>query len=162
MNIQQTVFSRFYFFLNKFRTYVWRFLLNGESGRFSVFGRIKVYYPENVCIGNGSKINEGVLLNAQASITIGEQVHLSSYCVLNTGGLDVSRRREERLHLNKQIIIRDGVWIGSGVLINPGVTIGADSVVGAGSVVTKDVPPGVVVVGNPATFLKKIDFEGKE
>jgi len=39
----------------------------------------------------------------------------------------------------------------------PGVTVGRGVTVGAGSVVTKDVPDYVVVVGNPARILKKID-----
>jgi acetyltransferase-like isoleucine patch superfamily enzyme len=47
-----------------------------------------------------------------------------------------------------------GASIGSGAVILAGVTIGAGSLVGAGAVVTRDVPPGVVVVGNPARFLR--------
>jgi acetyltransferase-like isoleucine patch superfamily enzyme len=45
-----------------------------------------------------------------------------------------------------------GASIGSGAVILAGVTIGAGALVGAGAVVTKDVPPGAVVVGNPARF----------
>jgi len=48
-----------------------------------------------------------------------------------------------------------GASIGSGATILGGVTIGEGSLVGAGAVVTKDVPPGVVVVGNPARVLRK-------
>ena len=48
-----------------------------------------------------------------------------------------------------------GAAIGSGATILCGVTIGADALVGAGSVVTKDVPPGAVVAGNPARVLRK-------
>jgi acetyltransferase-like isoleucine patch superfamily enzyme len=47
-----------------------------------------------------------------------------------------------------------GASIGSGAVILAGVTIGAGALVGAGAVVTKDVPPGDVVVGNPARFLR--------
>jgi UDP-2-acetamido-3-amino-2,3-dideoxy-glucuronate N-acetyltransferase len=47
--------------------------------------------------------------------------------------------------------------IGSGVTILGGVTIGEAALVGAGAVVTKDVPPGVVVVGNPARVLRRRD-----
>ena len=46
--------------------------------------------------------------------------------------------------------IGQDVWIGGGAIILPGVTIGDGAIVGAGSVVTKDVAPGVTVVGNPA------------
>ncbi len=48
-----------------------------------------------------------------------------------------------------------GASIGSGATILAGVTIGAQALVGAGAVVTKDVPPGVVVVGNPARVLRE-------
>lgn len=47
-------------------------------------------------------------------------------------------------------IIRRGASIGAGAVILPGLTIGEGSVVGAGAVVTKDVPDGATVVGNPA------------
>ena len=54
------------------------------------------------------------------------------------------------------ITIEDGVWLGGSVVVCPGVTIGARSVVGAGSVVTKDVPPDVVVAGNPARVVRSL------
>ncbi len=53
-------------------------------------------------------------------------------------------------------IVRKGASIGSGSTILGGVTIGADSMVGAGSVVTRDVPPGVIVAGNPARVLRRV------
>ena len=45
--------------------------------------------------------------------------------------------------------IGSNCWIGAGAVIMPGVTIGDGSVIGAGSVVTRDIPSGVVAVGNP-------------
>ena len=54
-------------------------------------------------------------------------------------------------------IVRRGASIGSGSTILCGLEIGADAIVGAGSVVTRDVPPGVVVAGNPARVLRRID-----
>ncbi|MDE7447934.1 MAG: sugar O-acetyltransferase, partial [Helicobacter sp.] len=47
------------------------------------------------------------------------------------------------------------------VTICPGVTIGENSVIAAGSVVTKDVPPNVIVAGNPARVIKQLDYERK-
>jgi acetyltransferase-like isoleucine patch superfamily enzyme len=46
--------------------------------------------------------------------------------------------------------VEDGVSIGANSTILPGITLGRGSVIGAGSVVTKDVPPGITVLGNPA------------
>ena len=53
-------------------------------------------------------------------------------------------------------VIRRGASIGSNATILCGVTIGEGAIVGAGSVVTKDVPPGVIVAGNPARILRRI------
>jgi acetyltransferase-like isoleucine patch superfamily enzyme len=50
------------------------------------------------------------------------------------------------------VVVEDGSIIGGRAVIKPGVKIGKDSVVGMAAVVTKDVPPGVVVVGHPATI----------
>jgi acetyltransferase-like isoleucine patch superfamily enzyme len=53
-------------------------------------------------------------------------------------------------------VVKRGASLGSSVTVLCGVTIGENAVVGAGSVVTKDVPPGAVVAGNPARILKKL------
>lgn len=54
-------------------------------------------------------------------------------------------------------VVERGATIGSNCVILPGVRIGQRAFVAAGSVVTKDVAPGVIVVGNPATFLRPVD-----
>ena len=56
----------------------------------------------------------------------------------------------------KPVHIGNGVWIGSGSIILPGVTIGDNAVIGAGSVVTKDVPEGMIAVGNPARVIGSV------
>jgi acetyltransferase-like isoleucine patch superfamily enzyme len=56
----------------------------------------------------------------------------------------------------KPVTIRDKVWIGLNAIILKGVTIGEGSVVAAGSVVTHDVPPYVVVAGNPARVVREL------
>lgn len=55
------------------------------------------------------------------------------------------------------IEIRDNVQIGVRATILPGVVIGPNAIVGACSVVTKDVPPGSVVAGNPAHVICTLD-----
>jgi UDP-2-acetamido-3-amino-2,3-dideoxy-glucuronate N-acetyltransferase len=54
-------------------------------------------------------------------------------------------------------LVKRGASIGSGVTILGGVTIGERAIVGAGSVVTRDVPAGTIVAGNPARVFRKID-----
>lgn len=53
----------------------------------------------------------------------------------------------------QETVVKRGASIGSGVTLLGGITIGENAIVGAGSVVTKDVPPGVTVAGNPARVL---------
>ena len=52
-------------------------------------------------------------------------------------------------------MVKRGASIGSGATILCGVTVGEHAIVGAGSVVTKDVPPGAIVAGNPARLLRR-------
>ena len=51
--------------------------------------------------------------------------------------------------------VQKGASIGSGATLLSGVTIGENAIVGAGSVVTRNVPPGTIVAGNPARTLRK-------
>jgi acetyltransferase-like isoleucine patch superfamily enzyme len=50
-------------------------------------------------------------------------------------------------------LVKRGASIGSGSTILCGITIGEHALVGAGSVVTRDVPPGCIVAGNPARVI---------
>ncbi|MCD8127208.1 MAG: sugar O-acetyltransferase, partial [Clostridiales bacterium] len=62
---------------------------------------------------------------------------------------------------NVPVHIGRNCWLGAGVVVLPGVTIGDNTVVGAGSVVTKDLPAGVVAVGNPCRVLRPIGERDK-
>jgi acetyltransferase-like isoleucine patch superfamily enzyme len=53
-------------------------------------------------------------------------------------------------------LVKRGASIGSGATLLCGITIGERAIVGAGSVVTKDVPPGAVVAGNPARVIRRL------
>ena len=53
-------------------------------------------------------------------------------------------------------LVKRRAAIGSGVTLLCGITIGENAMIGAGSVVTRDVPPGAVVVGNPARIIKAV------
>lgn len=69
--------------------------------------------------------------------------------------LDAAARRKSEYA--KPITIGSDVWVGGGALILAGVTIGARAVIGAGSVVTRDIPEGVLAVGNPCRVIRSVD-----
>lgn len=79
--------------------------------------------------------------------------------ITHDGGTYVFRCQEKYKEVIRygKIHIKENCFIGLNTIILPGVTIGPNSVVGAGSVVTKDVPPGVVVAGNPAKIITTTD-----
>jgi len=156
-NFTRYIFNKIYFIRARFRGYYWRLLMGNMGSTVVLYGRIIVGYPENISIGDHSRINEGVILNGRAPLIIGKHVHISPFCALNTAGLDISKKLEERNHIFAPITIEDGVWLGTNVLVNSGVTIGKNSVVGSGSVVTKDVPPNVLVAGVPAVVIKSLE-----
>jgi acetyltransferase-like isoleucine patch superfamily enzyme len=56
----------------------------------------------------------------------------------------------------EKTLVKTGASIGSGATILSKITIGEHAIVGAGSVVTRDVPPGAIVAGNPARVLRSL------
>ena len=56
-------------------------------------------------------------------------------------------------------VVKRGASIGSGATLLCGITIGENAMIGAGSVVTKDVPAGAIVAGNPARVMRSISLE---
>ena len=156
MNIFLRIYQKQTKIIILIRTFFWKLLFKKFGNNSKIFGRVVIYSPENIEFGHNSTLNEGVLLNARTTIKIGNFVHISPYCTLNTGELEYQKIMSERTHKSRPIEIEDGVWIGSGAIINPGVKIGKNSVIGAGAVVTKDIPENSVAVGVPAEVIKKI------
>jgi maltose O-acetyltransferase len=113
------------------------------------YGFPKLIHPERIAIGERSTINHGVVLSGRGGITIGKRVRLSTYATLESELLSVDA--VPRSHDARPIVIEDDVWIASGAIVVAGVTIGRNSVVAAGAVVTRDVPPGSLAAGIPAT-----------
>ena len=57
-------------------------------------------------------------------------------------------------------VVKRGASIGSSATLLCGITVGENAMIGAGSLVTKDVPPGVIVAGNPARVIRRIEDKG--
>ncbi|HAJ45576.1 MAG TPA: acyltransferase [Alphaproteobacteria bacterium] len=112
------------------------------------FARLK-----GVKVGEGCRIGIRDFGTEPFLISIGDRVTIApGVQILTHDGSSWLVRDENgsRYHLIGEVKICDDVFVGANAIILPGVTISSNSVVGAGSVVTKDVPPGSVVVGNPA------------
>jgi maltose O-acetyltransferase len=119
---------------------------------------LRVDYGFNVRIGARSFVNFGLVALDPAPITIGDDVQIGPNVQLLTPTHPIEPGpRRDKWEAAEPITIGDNVWLGGGVIVCPGVTIGADTVVGAGSVVTRDLPAGVVAVGNPARVLRSVD-----
>src|SRR5690554_762918 len=114
-------------------------------------------YGFNIRIGSRAFVNFGLVALDVCPITIGDDVQIGPGVQLLTPvhPLEAEPRRA-KLESGKPIVIGDNVWLGGGVIVCPGVNIGADTVVGAGSVVVRDLPTGVLAVGNPARIVRTL------
>jgi acetyltransferase-like isoleucine patch superfamily enzyme len=129
--------------------------------------RERVTVGDDVVIGRGSLVENdttvgcGTKIQAMAYITaystLEEDVFIAP-CVQTTND-NFMGRTEQRHALVKGPTIRRGARIGGGAVLCPGVEIGEEAFVGAGAVVVRDVPPRVVVVGNPARVLRDVPEE---
>lgn len=97
----------------------------------------------------------GCYIQAKGKIDIGDYTQISS----NVGLISSNHSLfDSRKHEIESISIGKYCWIGMGAIILPGVVLGDFTVVGAGSIVTKSFEDGyVVIAGNPAKLIKKID-----
>lgn len=87
-------------------------------------------------------------------VMIGSGVHI--YVANHRYELENKNIIDQGHYEAKDIVLKEGCWIGANSIILAGITIGKNAVVGAGSVVTKDVPSRVVSAGNPANIVRQL------
>lgn len=96
-------------------------------------------------------------------IYVGDYTMIGPNVTIATAGHPILPELREKLYqYNMPVHIGRNCWIGAGAMILPGVTIGDHTVIGAGSVVTKDIPSGVVAVGNPCRVMREINEHDKK
>ena len=138
---------------------------------YGVFGSVsmsftgtKIWHPELSNIGN-CIIGANCIIHSHVwigdGVVIGSNVRIQAFCYI-PGGVTI----EDDVFLGPRVtmtndryppspnlektLVKKGASIGAGAVILPGITIGENAIIGAGAVVTKDVPDGVTVYGNPA------------
>lgn len=103
-----------------------------------------------VAIGNGTYINRRTEIMCKERVTIGEHCAISWDVVI----ADTDYHELAGSKSTAPVTIGDRVWIGARAVILKGVTVGGGAVIAAGSIVTKDVPAGALVAGNPARVIR--------
>ena len=114
-------------------------------------------YGFNVKVGKNFYSNHNLVILDCAEVTFGDNVFVGPNCGFYTAIHPIdAHQRNTGIELAKPIKVGSDVLFGGGVTVLPGVTIGNNVVIGAGSVVVKDIPSGVVAVGNPCKPIRKI------
>lgn len=109
-------------------------------------------------IGEGTVVMQGAIIQTCAKV--------GKHCIINTGAsVDHECQIDDYVHISPHatlcgnVHVGEGTWIGAGTTVIQGVKIGKWCMIGAGSVVTKDIPDGVLAVGNRCKIIKKIENE---
>lgn len=132
-------------------------LVEGYNPYVFIESDFKCVFGKNIHFKGMAMLNFNCTLLDSNIITIGDRTLIGPGChiICTNHSLDAEERMKG-IFDNRPITIGNRVWIGANVTILPGVTIGDEAVIGAGSVVTKDIPAGVVAVGNPCKVLRKV------
>jgi maltose O-acetyltransferase len=108
-------------------------------------------YGFNISLGSGVFLNFNCVVLDVVEVSIGDRTQIGPGVQILTA--DHPRDPADRLaglEFGRPISIGQNVWIGGAAVILPGVKIADGAIIGAGAIVTRDVPPGATVVGNPA------------
>lgn len=148
--------------------------MNSRTGRlrlyFWAFYRKLLLDPQRIAAAwrkTGMQIGEGtyVYRDVRFGLSGRDPIRIGANCVL-TGctilGHDASTNRALGIPpgdppIMQGVVVEDDCFVGYGSIVLMGVRIGKGSIVGAGAVVTRDVPPGSVVVGNPARVICAVE-----
>jgi putative colanic acid biosynthesis acetyltransferase WcaF len=117
-----------------------------------VYSSVKIWLPSNLIMEEHSCLGPKVICYNM------DCIHLRSYVIISQGAHLCAGTHDIRdptfQLLTHPITIEDRAWVATEAFIGPGVRVGQGAVVGARAVVFKDVPPWMVVIGNPARVLK--------
>jgi acetyltransferase-like isoleucine patch superfamily enzyme len=140
--------------LRIFTFFKMRKIYSGENAR--------IAYPFHISVKNTVRIGDftyvGPYCDFRSNLTTGNHCIIAPRVAFIGGDHKIPERGELVLESGiaelKTTVIGDDVWIGFRSIIMHGVHLGNSSIIASGSVVTKDVPEGAIVGGNPAKFIK--------
>ena len=128
-------------------------LFGAQVGRGAqIMPSARIWAPWNLALGDCATLGAGVDVYSVGRIEIGAHATVSQRAFLCTATHDVD-------HPNMPLVVAPvkigaGAWVCAEAYVHPGVEIGTDAVAGVRAVVLHDVPPGQIVGGNPAKFLR--------
>ena len=128
-------------------------LFDGTPPQIGIFTPVQIDFPKQMTFGKGVFINHSFTAMSIGGIKIGDNVQIGPHVTIVTDNHDLAHRNVLRC---KGVTIGNNVWIGAEVKIMPGVHVGDNAVLAGGAVVTKDVPPGAIVGGNPAKVIRML------
>lgn len=149
----------------------------------SVYNPTKILKPEQIEVGEGTQIDEFVLINGGQGVRLGRMNHIASFVSIIGGGTfetgdyagiaagarivtgthhygDGQRISplippEDQCVIRGRVVLGADVLIGTNAIVHPNVTIGEGAIVGSGSLVVKDVDPWTINVGVPVRTVGK-------
>ncbi len=134
-----------------------RFLLRLFGARIGkdvhIYNSATIYMPWNLEIDDWSSIGEHAYVYNLGRVRIGKRTTISHRAHLCAGTHDYT---QPELPLKKpSITIFDQAWVCADAFVGPGVVVGEGAIVGARAVAMRDVPPWMIVSGNPAKVMKQ-------
>ena len=113
---------------------------------------VRIKYPWLLSVGDHCWIGQESWIDNLVPVHIGNHVCVSQRAYLCTGSHNY--RKQSFDLMPAEIWLEDGCWVAAGALVTGGVRVGANALVAGGSAVSKDVPPGVIVSGVPAKYVR--------
>ncbi len=107
-------------------------------------------------VGHNVFVNQNCTFYDLGGLDIGDDVMIGPNVNIITTGHPLEPSQRRAATIGNPIVIERNVWIATGATIVGGVRVGENSVVAAGSVVTRNVPPNMLVGGNPARVIRPI------
>ena len=128
-------------------------LFGARVGRkVQIMPSVRIWAPWNLSLGDFATVSHGVDLYDVDRIDVGAHATVSQRAFLCTATHDVDHPNMPLK--TAPIRIGDGAWVCAEAYVHPGVTVGVDAVAGVRAVVLRAVPPGQIVGGNPAKFIR--------